>query len=212
MKNMNAHYLPEADGLSGRELQNLVAEAVVAHPVSCVNWSEYPYAPNVSVRVAFTDMALVVMFEVDEENVRAVSTESNGPVWEDSCVEVFLSDPAGEGYFNFEINCIGTKLAAHRKSRTDAEHFSAEKMDRILCHSSLPHEVIDSDGGSWSLVEVIPFELLGLNAAPASLKMNFYKCGDKCRTPHFLSWSPIDLPSPDFHCPQFFGEVVLDRR
>lgn len=209
MKNINAHYLPEADGLSGRELQNLVAETVGAHPVSCVNWSEYPYAPEVSVRVAFTDKALVVMFEVEEENVRAVATENNGPVWEDSCVEVFLANPVGEGYFNFEINCIGTKLAARRTSRHDAEHFGPEKMEKIICHTSLPHEPIDAENGRWSLVEVIPFELIGLDSAPSSLRANFYKCGDKCRTPHFLSWSPIGLPSPDFHCPQFFGELTL---
>jgi hypothetical protein len=39
--------------------------------------------------------------------------------------------------------------------------------------------------------------------------VNLYKCGDKCDTPHFLSWSPIGLPQPDFHCPDFFGEIVL---
>ena len=34
---------------------------------------------------------------------------------------------------------------------------------------------------------------------------NFYKCGDKLQTPHFLSWNPIDLEKPNFHCPEFFG-------
>ncbi|WP_449033796.1 carbohydrate-binding family 9-like protein, partial [Prevotella sp.] len=24
---------------------------------------------------------------------------------------------------------------------------------------------------------------------------------------HFLSWNPIDLPAPDFHRPDFFGEI-----
>ncbi|WP_262895053.1 carbohydrate-binding family 9-like protein, partial [Parabacteroides distasonis] len=27
--------------------------------------------------------------------------------------------------------------------------------------------------------------------------------------PHFVSWSPIDLPEPNFHCPEFFGEIYL---
>ena len=38
----------------------------------------------------------------------------------------------------------------------------------------------------------------------------FYKCGDKLQTPHFLSWNPIDLPKPDFHCPAFFGLLQFD--
>ena len=37
-----------------------------------------------------------------------------------------------------------------------------------------------------------------------------YKCGDKLQTPHFLSWAPIDLPKPKFHCPEFFGELVFE--
>jgi hypothetical protein len=39
-----------------------------------------------------------------------------------------------------------------------------------------------------------------------TIKGNFYKCGDKTSVPHFLSWNPIILPSPDFHRPDFFGE------
>ncbi len=36
---------------------------------------------------------------------------------------------------------------------------------------------------------------------------NFYKCGDKLRTPHFLSWNKIEIEKPDFHRPDFFGEL-----
>jgi hypothetical protein len=36
---------------------------------------------------------------------------------------------------------------------------------------------------------------------------NFYKCGDKLKQPHFLSWKPVVLPSPDFHQPRFFGQL-----
>ncbi|MDD2936708.1 MAG: carbohydrate-binding family 9-like protein, partial [Proteiniphilum sp.] len=28
--------------------------------------------------------------------------------------------------------------------------------------------------------------------------------------PHFISWSPIDLPKPNFHVPQFFGLLELE--
>ena len=38
---------------------------------------------------------------------------------------------------------------------------------------------------------------------------NFYKCG--CRAVrHYLSWNPIQTQYPDFHTPQFFGEVIFE--
>ncbi len=41
-------------------------------------------------------------------------------------------------------------------------------------------------------------------------RANFYKCGDKQHTPHFLSWNKIDLPEPCFHCPEFFGKILFE--
>ena len=182
-----------------------------AYPLECVNWADYPYAPQVSFHVAHSDKALAVFFKVSESHVRAVSLEPNGPVWEDSCVEIFLANPSGEGYFNFETNCIGTSLAAKRRSKTDADMFGPELMSQIRTVGSLAHEAIDSkgEGQEWTILKIIPFSVLGLENAPASLKGNFYKCGDCCEQMHFLSWSPIDLPTPNFHCPEFFAEITL---
>jgi hypothetical protein len=176
-----------------------------------VNWSEFPYAPSVNFRLAYSDKAIAILFEVSEAHVRAAAMESNGPVWEDSCVEFFIMTPDGKHYVNVEMNCIGTILAARRTSRHDAVHFPEDRLSAIRHFTSLPHEPIDSrkEGQSWWGVEVIPFESLGYEQKPESLRVNLYKCGDKCDTPHFLSWSPIGLPQPDFHCPDFFGEIVL---
>ena len=85
------------------------------------------------------------------------------------------------------------------------------KMAQIRRITSLPHEPVDSkgDGQSWWAIEVIPFELMGFEQKPLKIEANLYKCGDKCDQPHFLSWSPIGLPSPNFHCPEFFGTIEL---
>ena len=29
--------------------------------------------------------------------------------------------------------------------------------------------------------------------------------------PHYLSWNPIETPKPDFHRPEFFGELKLQE-
>lgn len=208
---VEARFVRNIEKLTDAEIRLVMCDRLESNPVDCVNWSEYPYAPKVSFRIAHSDDALAVMFEVEESHVRAVAMEDNGRVWEDSCVEFFVADPAGGAYFNFEINCIGTALAARRTSRAEAEHFDAARMGRLRRFGSLAHVATDSrgEGMKWWLAEVIPFDLLGLERAPERLRANFYKCGDKCDRPHFLSWSPIDLPAPDFHCPEFFGEVVM---
>ena len=58
----------------------------------------------------------------------------------------------------------------------------------------------------------IPLALVFRNTKPhfpQKLRVNFYKCADKTKQPHYLSWQPIPLPQPNFHCPQFFGEIEL---
>ncbi len=209
---LTAPYIAGLENLSDNALRDALLGAE-SHPIECVNWAEeYPYAPNVKFHIAHSDKAIAVMFEVEEEHIKAVTLDSNGPVWEDSCVEFFVRNPKGEGYFNFEINCAGTALAAFRLSRNEAEHFAEEKIAQIRRFGSLPHEKINNtEGGAWWLVEVIPFELLGLEEAPESIAANLYKCGDNCNKTHFLSWSPIALPKPNFHCPEFFGTIELAK-
>ena len=55
----------------------------------------------------------------------------------------------------------------------------------------------------------IPFETMEIpyEKLPESLRANFYKCGDGTSVPHFLSWSHIETETPDFHCPEFFGNM-----
>lgn len=211
-KEVDIRYIPGIEGLSESGFIQAMLDGAQHGQVGCVNWKDYPYAPDVRVSVAYSDNALAILFRVREEHIRGYALEENGPVWEDSCVETFIKDPVGEGYYNIEVNCIGTLLAAHRLSRTDFEHFDAGRLARIRCFSSLPHQVTDltdAEDKEWSIGEIIPFDILGLEAAPRSLEVNFYKCGDMCRRPHYLSWSPIDLPEPNFHCPEFFGKINL---
>jgi hypothetical protein len=44
-----------------------------------------------------------------------------------------------------------------------------------------------------------------------TIRANFYKCGDKLQSPHYLSWNPISLPKPNFHCPDFFGILHFEK-
>ena len=181
--------------------------------VNCVNWpSEFPYAPLCAGRIARTEESLVVDFRVSGMDLRARNLEDNGTQWEDSCVEFFVQDPSGKCYYNFETNPRGKVLAACGASRNDRVKRPAEEMEQIV-RLPYPAETVESEGGicPWRVTLLIPFELIGVDPdnLPASLRANFYKCGDLTPHPHFLSWSPIGTPHPDFHCPDFFGELLL---
>ena len=41
------------------------------------------------------------------------------------------------------------------------------------------------------------------------LRGNFYKCGDDAAFPHYGMWSPVLTGEPDFHRPEYFGELAL---
>ena len=210
MNRIKSTYIESLEAQSNESLLQTL-ESLEKHTISNVNWPEYPYAPSVNFHIAHSDKAIAIMFQVTEDHIKAVSMENNGPVWEDSCVEFFAKMADNQRYVNIEMNCAGTILVGKRLSKADAKHLTEAEIATIRRITSLPHQQIDSRGEnqSWWAIEVIPYEIFGFDKKPESLRANLYKCGDKCDQPHFLSWSPIDLPNPDFHCPAFFGTIEL---
>ena len=190
-------------------------QGIAFQPVDVVNWKEYPYQPKVEFRVAHVGEALLLNFRVTEASVRAVAAEDHGKVWEDACVEFFISPESNNFYYNFECNCIG-KLLLHGGAPGDRIPAPAEVMATVKRWSSLGTEPFEEKVGecSWEVAEIIPAKALFRNEVTSfdgqTMKGNFYKCGDMLQTPHFLSWNPIDLPKPCFHCPEFFGELNFE--
>ncbi|MBQ7530908.1 MAG: hypothetical protein IJT12_04310 [Paludibacteraceae bacterium] len=184
--------------------------------INNVNWPEsFPEKPEVKVIVSNDCENLYLHYFVKGEQLRAVTAEDQGPVWEDSCVEFFCQVPGDDHYYNFECNCIGAMVASRRLSRNeDVRVLPPEEMSQIKRKCSFPREVIEEKDGlfEWEVELQIPLRLIFRGKEPVfpqTLRANFYKCGDKTKKPHFLSWQPIPLPKPDFHCPQFFGEIEL---
>lgn len=183
-----------------------------------LNWPEaWPVNPLTEVEIQRSEDSLVVHYYVKGDYIRAVAVEDQQAVWEDSCVEFFCQVPGENSYINFETNCIGTMVAARRKGRAeDVVPFTPEQMTTIKRWSSLggrrPITDMDDLPRDWEVEIRIPLKLiLGERQAtcPMTLKANFYKCGDKTRFPHFVSWMPIHTDQPDFHRPEFFGEITL---
>ncbi len=190
-------------------------ESIPFQSIDIVNWNLFPYRPEVQFRIAYTDSAILLHYKVKEASVRALAAEDNGAVWKDACVE-FFSIPAGDGiYYNIECNCAGFILIGAGNNRTGREHAPKEITNLVQRWSSLGHEPFAERIGecSWELALVIPYttffkhHLTSLDGK--TVRANFYKCGDELNTPHYLSWNPIDLDKPNFHCPEFFGSLYF---
>jgi len=176
------------------------------------------HMPAVQAKVAYDDLAIYVIFRVEDQFVRAIRTNHQEGVFKDSCVEFFFSpeDHSNDGYFNLEMNCGGTMLFHHQlKPRTGSVHISEDDIAKVEVAHSLP-SVVDPEiqiPTVWTVEYRIPFEILEKYhdlippTAGSIWRGNFYKCADETSHPHWLTWAPVDFPRPNFHIPAFFGKL-----
>ena len=210
--------IPLLQNLEEQDLDTALELGGERFSVNQVNWpDEYPYAPLCGGRIARTEEALLVDFRVSGLDLRIQNLSDKGRIWEDSACEFFVQVNGEAEYFNFEVNPAGRLVASRGTGRADRKPLDDEafgKIVRITSVEGLPlvKEPVSYEGGvwNWRVMLIIPFEVLGLDEAPALLKGNIYKCGDLTAHPHYVTWAPVGTPSPDFHRPEFFGEFVLD--
>lgn len=193
---------------------------VEPQPIACDTWHPSDNVPDVTVRVAHDGEAFLLRYDVCEPEVRAACEVDGDPSWKDSCVEFFIAPEGDDFYYNFEFSCAGTLyLQGGRKG--DRFSPAPEVFASVVRCSSLlgpgrEMSVPDADGiYRWSLVARIPVTALWRHGYKSTRELsaargNFYKCGDLLPRPHFLSWAPIDLPEPAFHCPPFFGKLIVE--
>lgn len=215
MKKLKVPYLAALDVLDLSSVSFLLEKQATREYINTVNWPEsYPYKPIVAFDLARTDKNLYIRYFVKGNSLKALAGKDGDPVHRDSCVEFFVKPEKSRQYTNFEFNCRGVCDAAHRMSRQEKISLTAEEYAGIRRLSSVTEsQPFDEKTGvfSWELIVSIPFVTMGVDPdkLPEKLLANFYKCADDTQDPHFLSWNPIDLPEPDFHCPNFFGEIYL---
>ena len=182
------------------------------------NWeNEFPYKPATEVALWHNGSNLFIHYDVDEKYILASCGCDNDKVSNDSCVEFFISFD-NDGYYNLEANCIGRILLSHRKSRKEnvvyADSSTLENISRVATLGNDTFEMRNSEG-KWGLILKIPVSTFFKHSFDSfkGLKgrCNIYKCGDHLPVPHYLSWAPIDTPSPDFHRPEFFGQIIFEN-
>lgn len=208
----------EYDGNATLEVvSRLLEENTELHTIGVLNWNAFTYAPEVKFRIAHSNNEIWLKYYVNEENILAKHTDINSAVSRDSCVEFFF-DPLGDGnYYNFEFNCIGTPHLAYGPARQNRQFVDPGIIDKYLkIKSTLGDQPFDEKKGGhqWEMTIVIPAEVFtgnkGISIAGIASKANFYKCGDDTSEKHYLTWNPVGTSKPDYHRPEYFGEVIFE--
>jgi Carbohydrate-binding family 9 len=191
---------------------SFILDHVEKHPLSIAPWEAFPYKPKVAVSMAHAEGFMYLKYYVSEQQIRAVNNTTNGSVWEDSCVEFFVAFD-DKGYYNLECNIIGTILLCYGAERNNREMLPAEVIEKIQFQSTIQNNLKDKTI-DWSMTLAIPLSIFthhsNLSLKGKEYHANFYKCGDKLAEPHFVAWSNIETPKPDFHRPDFFGRLVFE--
>lgn len=213
MKALKIPFVPGLDGLDMSSIGYLMETKAQREYIDIINWNEYSYKPIVAFDIFRSEKTLYIRYFVKGFSLKAIYDTDDTDVHLDSCVEFFMQKTGEDSYINFEFNCIGTCDAARRVSRDVKSSLTKEEYSSIRRYSSVEENAFNEKKGiyEWELLVGIPLSLMGLDPAnlPKKIKGNFYKCADDTEYPHFVSWNPIDLPHPDFHCPKFFGDLYF---
>ncbi|XOV92420.1 MAG: carbohydrate-binding family 9-like protein [Bacteroidota bacterium] len=177
--------------------------------------------PETHAKVRYDDDYVYVTFRVKDQYVRAVATEVNGRVFQDSCVEFFFTpgQDTNKGYFNLEMNCKGVILFGYHLNNNETNGKVAEEdYQKIKIAYSLDDDVTTEiqEPKTWVVEYGIPIKILSnymevdQPKSGVSWRANFYKCADKTSHPHWLTWAPVDFPTPKFHLPEYFGKITFE--
>lgn len=203
--------------LTLNEVSELLEEHTDLQQISLINWDEFSYSPKVEFRIAHANNQIWLKYYVTENNILAQVDTINGGVAGDSCVEFFFDPKADGNYYNFEFSCIGMPYLAYGPGRGERQFVDEEKIkEQISITSSLGNEPFTERTGShtWEMTIIIPASVLiadvGIQLKGLKTKANFYKCGDKTSERHYLSWNSVGTEKPDFHRPEFFGQLVFE--
>ena len=177
------------------------------------------HMPKTQAKIAYDDESICVIFRVEDRYVGAVAENHQDSVYADSCVEFFFTPgpDIGRGYFNLEMNCGGRILLGFHPAagQGNTRLFSLDECDLIPAAHSMP-QIVDpeiQEPTTWTVEYQIPLDLPGKycevdRPAPGVVwRANLYKCADASSHPHWLTWSHVDFPRPDFHRPQSFGTL-----
>lgn len=178
-------------------------------------WVNNNYKPKVNVKLCYSDDFLYLFFRAYEKEITCVYSKMNDPVHKDSCVEFFVNffPESRDEYFNFEINAIGTMhvgFGAVGKRKL----LPVQDVEKIEIYSTIKKNDLEQYKSEYyELYYKIPFSLFEkyyqADCYRKNAKGNFYKCGDDTKYEHYGSWKKVISDKPNFHLPEYFGDLIF---
>lgn len=215
MQKLNAPFFEHLHHDSGLQEVSDLMDQLDKNLIAAAPWKEFSYTPSVQFAIAHNHDCFFVKYYVREESVRAVFRRDADPVYKDSCVEFFISFNQDEAYYNLEFNSLGTCAMGYGTNRYDRTILPATVTKNIRRSASL--SIVPKEGEKpeicWELTLIIPTSAFCYHNIETikdqSCRVNFFKCGDDLPIPHYMCWSPVEADEPNFHLPEFFGEMQL---
>ena len=176
------------------------------------------HAPKTQAKVLYDASAIYVVFRVEDRYVRAVAGHQES-VCRDSCVEFFFipGTDISKGYFNVEMNCGGNMLFHYQTVPLQGKEIAKADCDQVQVYHQLPSRIDPeiAEPTTWIVAYKLPVDILKKYSpvsqpAPGVVWLaNFYKCADSTSHPHWLTWSKVDRPQPNFHVPENFTQITF---
>lgn len=188
-------------------------------PVAAIDsfmWNTNGYRPeSYAALFAVENEGIYALLWSFEDNIRCECTKRDDLVYTDSCLELFLMPVEGDDrYINFEVNQKGVYLSQIGEKR-EGRVFIKELTD---LEPEISVMEIEEDGRkAWGYEIFIPdsfvSSLYGVehHTKECTIKGNFYKCGDLTDKPHYGAHFPVKTENPDFHRPEFFGDIIFRK-
>jgi len=183
-------------------------------------WMNNGYTPKVIAKLLYSDNYIYVFFKVFEKKISIQYTNLGDPVYKDSCVEFFFNPfpYKSKDYFNIEINAAGAMLIGVGESRAAEKRntFSKDELSGFEIITSVKQPLSGYHGKDfWTLHYKIPIKFFEnhykISFASEPGIGNFYKCGDETEFEHYGAWNFIHNKTPNFHLPQYFGEIQFEH-
>ena len=215
------------------QAQTLLKETKQEIDISACTWrtaeSDKPLGTvTAGLNIGYSGTILGLLYTIEGDELLVRYTQDWDRVCQDSCVECFISSESTyPAYVNLEFNPLGTCWAQIGPDRNHRERLSKAAVSTIFRRGSITTRAMDAGclkGESrfrWEMLVMMPMQKVGILAQHEGagydadmlkgtrLRANFYTTGDDLQNPVYQSWCPIDTPSPDFHQPKYFGELVF---
>ena len=165
-----------------------------------------------SAQLAYDSEGILVHLFAKEKDIRKEETDVLGMPCYDSCLEFFFCpNPDEDRYFNIEFNPNGCMFLGLGVT-------NVQRVTRLVVDPKELFELkINFTADGWEVFYKVPVEFINRFfpefkiASGQKIRANLYKCGDKCKQPHYLSWNPVvPLPASSFHNPKAFGEMIFE--